>query len=229
METEKKMNSKELKHLGFVRMVAVQTLVCVSNLYDYAKQNSGPLRSTVGTVETAVTTVVGPVYQKFKDLPDHLLVFVDNKVDEGTQKFDKHAPPVAKQVASQAQTLMQVALQKVQELVNEARVGGARAAVHFAAKESKHLALTQSVKVWIKLNQFPAVHTVADMAVPTAAHWSEKYNHVIKDMTQKGHTLFGYLPLVPVDEIAKAFKQGKTKAGEKANVAAHQSDSSDSD
>ena len=66
-ETENK--SPELKRLGFVRVVTIQ-----------AKQNSGPLRSTVGTVEAAVTTVVSPVYDKFKGIPDYLLSFLDKKV-----------------------------------------------------------------------------------------------------------------------------------------------------
>lgn len=78
METERK--KQELRHLGFMRIAAIQALVCVSSLYDYAKRNSGPLRSPVGTVESAVTAVVGPVYQKFKGVPDDLLVFLDKKV-----------------------------------------------------------------------------------------------------------------------------------------------------
>lgn len=77
METEHK--EKELKHLGFVRIAAIQALVCVCNLYNYAKSNSGPLRSAVGTVESAVTTVVGPVYERFKGVPDDILVYVDTK------------------------------------------------------------------------------------------------------------------------------------------------------
>ena len=71
---------QELKHLGFMRFAAIQALICVSNLYDYAKRNSGPLRLTVGAVEDAVTTVISPVYQKFQGVPDHLLVFLDKKV-----------------------------------------------------------------------------------------------------------------------------------------------------
>lgn len=78
MDTESK--NRELKHLGFVRVAAIQILVCMSNLYDYAKQNLGPLRSMVGTVEGAVTTVVGPVYEKLKDGPDDFLALVDKKV-----------------------------------------------------------------------------------------------------------------------------------------------------
>lgn len=80
MQTEVERKSPELKYLGFVRIAAIRAFVCVSNLYDYAKQNSGPLRSAVGTVEGTVNTVLGPVYHKLKGVPDDLLVFVDKKV-----------------------------------------------------------------------------------------------------------------------------------------------------
>lgn len=79
MDVERNDHEK-LKHLGFVRIAAIHAFVCMSSLYDYAKQNSGPLRSAVGTVEGTVTTVLGPVYNKFKPLPQDLLVFFDNKV-----------------------------------------------------------------------------------------------------------------------------------------------------
>ena len=71
---------QELKRLGFVRVISINALVCVSNLYENGKQYSGSLKSTVGTVESAVTTVVGPVYEKFKGVPGDLLVFLDEKV-----------------------------------------------------------------------------------------------------------------------------------------------------
>ena len=58
-------NNQELKHLGFVKIAA--------NLYEPANQNSGPLRSAVGMVE-------GSGYEKFKGVPNDLLVFVNNKV-----------------------------------------------------------------------------------------------------------------------------------------------------
>lgn len=63
-----------------MRITTIYVVACVSNLYDYAKKNSGPLRSTVGSVEGVVSSVVGPVYEKFKGVPSDLLVFVDNKV-----------------------------------------------------------------------------------------------------------------------------------------------------
>ncbi|XP_044490654.1 REF/SRPP-like protein At1g67360 [Mangifera indica] len=213
METERK--KLELKHLGFVRTAAIQALMCVSSLYDYAKSNSGPLRSAVGTVESAVTTVVGPVYDKFKGVPDHLLVFLDKKADEASHKFDKHAPPVAKHVVSHVHILIEMASQKAQKFVSEAQTGGPRAALHYTAGECKHFVLTSSAKAWHKLNRYAIFHTVAEITVPTAAHWSDKYNHVVLDLNNKGYPVVGYLPAVPIDEIAKAFKQ--TEAEKKVN------------
>lgn len=78
MENERQ--NLELKHLGFVRIAVIQTIVCVTNLYDYAKQNSGPLRSAVESVESAVNTVVAPAYEKLRIAPDDVLVFLDEKV-----------------------------------------------------------------------------------------------------------------------------------------------------
>lgn len=69
-----------MKHLGFVRALAINAAVVVSNLYCYAKDNSGSLKSTVGKVENAVSAAVGPVFEKFKGVPDDILVFLDKKV-----------------------------------------------------------------------------------------------------------------------------------------------------
>lgn len=64
-----------------MRILAINAAVVVSNLYDYAKQNSGPIKSTVGKVENAVAAVVGPVYERFKSVPADILVFLDEKVN----------------------------------------------------------------------------------------------------------------------------------------------------
>lgn len=207
MKAENK--NKELKRLGFVKVAAIHTYVFVSYLYESAKKNSGSLRSAVETVEGTVTTVIGPVYNKFKDVPDDVLVFVDNKVDEATHKFNEHAPTIAKQLADKTKTLIQKVTYEAGKAVHVAQSEGPRVAVEYVVTESKNLLLINSVKLWAGLNQFPPFHAVAEMAVPTAAHWSEKYNHVIKTMAEKGYKFVGYLPLIPVDAISKAFKQGK--------------------
>lgn len=88
------------------------------------------------------------------------------------------------------------------------------------------------MRLWVGVNQWHPVHTVAQKAAPTTARLLEKYNHAVKDLTTKGYIVFGYLPLVPVDEIAKACKQGESETGKKTDLDGsspdHKSDS-DSD
>ncbi|GMI87684.1 LD-associated protein 1, small rubber particle protein [Hibiscus trionum] len=231
-EVEFESNSRGLKHVGLVRVAAIRALVCVSNLYDYAKRNSGPLRSTVGTVEGTVTAILGPVYQKYKDVPDHLLAFLDTKVDEATHKFDEHVPPAGKQMVNHAQVLVHTAAEKAQKLVGEARTNGARGALNYASCEYKQFVLVISTKLWVKLNQSSAFHSAAEMIVPTAKNLSEKYNCLIKDMSGKGYPVFGYLPLIPVVELSKAVKQAEVKSKEKEKKQVNEDDNarkSDSD
>ncbi|ESQ28574.1 hypothetical protein EUTSA_v10019076mg [Eutrema salsugineum] len=232
METETSSKELGLKHLGFVRIAAIHVLVSFTSLYDYAKQNSGPLKSAVGKVEGAVTAVVTPVYNKFKDVPDTLLVFLDHKVGEVSVKFDKHAPPMAKQVVTQASVLMSKATEKAQGFVKEARTGGPKAAFNYAATEYKCFLVTNSVKAWAKLNQYKPIHAVGGKALPVAAHFSGMYNDLVTDMTQMGYPVVGYFPLVPVDDIVKAYEK-EDAAGKKEDATTTTTDgnksSSDSD
>lgn len=207
MESGKR--NQELKHLGFVNIVAINALICVTNLYEYAKQKSELFRSGARAVEGNVTTVVAPVCEKFKDVSYDLLVFFDRKVDEAANKFDKNAPPLAKQVVSQASCMVQKASELTQSLVSEARTGGVTAATNYAVSKYKEFMLDQGVKIWYKLNQVTPFQMVVQMVVPTAAYWSDKYNAVVIDMKQKGYTVFSYVPLMPLDKIAKVFQQGE--------------------
>lgn len=61
-------------------MAAAHAAVCFLNLYGFAKERSGPLKPGVESVEGTVKNVVGPVYNKYHDVPAHLLTFVDRKV-----------------------------------------------------------------------------------------------------------------------------------------------------
>ncbi|KAL3649885.1 hypothetical protein CASFOL_006288 [Castilleja foliolosa] len=214
----------QLKHLGFVRILTINAVVLVSNLYDHAKQNSGSLKSAVDTVENAVTTVVGPVYDRLKGVPTDLLVFLDRKVDEGTHYFDKFAPPAAKNVVLKAEVIFKKAYQAAQDLAAEAKVAGPLAAITRAGRISKHFAVNQSAVVWYKVNQHAALRGVTVIVVPTAAHWSQKYNNLVKDLTVKGYYMFNYVPLVPVEDLAKAYKQVEAAAAKKTDSSDSESD-----
>ncbi|KAL3818692.1 hypothetical protein ACJIZ3_004597 [Penstemon smallii] len=228
-QVEVKGSDVQLKHLGFVRILTINAVVLVSNLYDYAKRNSGSLKSTVTKVENAVTSVVSPAYEKFKSIPTDLLVFLDNKVDEVTYKFDESAPPSVKRVVSKAKLVLKKASQVAQDLAEEAKVAGPIAVVSHVSTVSKHFAVSQLAIVWYKINKHPTLHGVSEMAITTAAHWSEKYNKLVKYMTSKGYSLFSYVPLVPVDEIVKAYKQVEAAVDKKTDDASSSSSGSESD
>ncbi|KAG9149577.1 hypothetical protein Leryth_021508 [Lithospermum erythrorhizon] len=222
-----KSGDQELKHLGFVRVVALNVVVFVSNLYEFGKNNSGPLKSTVGVVEKAVSSVVSPVYERFKDVPENVLVFVDTKVDEVTYKFDESAPPLAKKIVHEVHTTVLKVSNLAKTLVEEARVSGPMAAVSRAGSLSKNFTVSKLALVWYKIDHHPALHGFAEAALPTAAHWSEKYNNLIVDLTAKGYAIFGYVPLVPVEDLVKAYKQ--VEAGVAKKEEAPSSSGSDSD
>uniref|UniRef100_A0A7N0TX29 REF/SRPP-like protein n=1 Tax=Kalanchoe fedtschenkoi TaxID=63787 RepID=A0A7N0TX29_KALFE len=201
--------SRDLKHLGFVRIAAIQAAVLASSLYDYVKRNAGPLRSVVGSVEGTAKSVVVPIWDKYKNLPDGLLLFADQKVDDAMGQFDKHAPSLAKKVAHEAHALLDAAAEKGQKLLSEVETKGPVTGFHYAVSEFKHTAISLIAIVYVAVDGFKPFHTLADMVVPTAAHWSEKYNKLIINMSMKGHKIFSYLPQIPTDEISQACRKRK--------------------
>ncbi|XP_020243564.1 stress-related protein-like [Asparagus officinalis] len=168
--TSKMTKQAKLKYLDFVHVAAIQALVCVSRLYDWAKENSGPLKPGVQTVEGTVKTVVGPVYEKFRDLPFEILKFVD------TKPLLQGRTPLAKGPST-----------------------------HSTSAER------YAVSAWKSLNKLPVFPQVAQVVLPTAAHWTEKYNGAVRSSAEKGYAFAGYLPVVPVERIAKVF-EGNEKA-----------------
>lgn len=139
-------------------------------------------------------------------------------MDDATHKFDECAPPAAKRVVFKAQTIVKNVSQVVHDLAEEAKVDGPVAAAIHAGTISKNFAVSQLVVVWYKANQYPTLHGVFEIALPTATHWSEKYNKLIKDLTAKGYSFFNYVPLVPVEEVTKAYKQVEAAANKKVDT-----------
>lgn len=126
---------------------------------------------------------------------------------------------MAKKVATLANVLIHKAAEKTQSFVKEARTGGPKAAFVYAATEYKHLVVITSVKVWAKLNQYKPIHAVGDKALPVVAHYSTLYNDLVTDMSQMGYPVVGYLPLVPVDDIVKAYEKEDAAAQKKGDGA----------
>lgn len=135
------------------------------------------------------------------------------QVDEVANKFDEHAPPSAEQAVIKAQSMVHKASEVAQSFIHKAQVGGPSAAFHYAGSLYMHLFLCTMVRLWYVTNQITTLHVLAQMAVPTVNQWLEKYNVTIVDLATKGYTLFSHFPQIPIDEIAKAYKQVEAERG----------------
>ncbi|EXC05640.1 hypothetical protein L484_010823 [Morus notabilis] len=237
-----KAEEQRLKYLEFIQVAVIHTIVYLSNLYGKAKEKSGPLKPGVETVEGTVKSVVGPVYEKVYDIPIELLKFIDRKVDASVTELDRHVPATLKQVSSQAFSAAQKAPEVARSLASEVQRAGVKDTASGIAKTvftkyepaAKELyakyepkAEKCAVTAWRKLNQLPLFPRVADVVVPTAAYYTEKYNQTVISTAEKGYKVSSYLPLVPVEKIVKVFSENgaeseplDSKQGE-ANVAVY--------
>ncbi|KAF2305274.1 hypothetical protein GH714_003442 [Hevea brasiliensis] len=68
-----------LKYLQFVQLAAIFAVFSLSKLNDYVKNNSGPLKPAIQTIESTVKTVVTPIYPTFEDVFNKVLKFADNQ------------------------------------------------------------------------------------------------------------------------------------------------------
>ncbi|WOH04598.1 hypothetical protein DCAR_0624009 [Daucus carota subsp. sativus] len=211
---------EKLKYLEFVQIATFHTVLYALKAYSYAKDNSGPLKNGVQTVEGTVKTVVAPVYDKYHDVPIELLKLVDRKVDESVHKLDSRVPLSVKLLSTRALSAAQNAPATARSVVSEVKgvslvgtVSGlaktAYATYEPAAKGlySKYepVAEQYAASTWRSLNQLPLFPQVAQVVVPTAAYCSEKYNETVQRTAEQGYKISSYLPLVPTKKIAEVF------------------------
>ncbi|KVI11792.1 REF/SRPP-like protein At3g05500 [Cynara cardunculus var. scolymus] len=201
-----------LKYLQFVQVALLHAVLYASRVYGFAKQNSGPLKPGVETIEGALKTVVAPAYDKFHGVPVEVLKFVDRKVDESVTKFDGRVPPFVKQVSTKTKSLSNSG-------VVETASGLAKSAYTKLEPTAKGLytkyepvAEQYAASAWHSLNQLPLFPKVAKVVVPTAAYCSGKYNQTVQQTAEKGYKVSSYLPLVPTERIAKVFNSAEPQS-----------------
>lgn len=122
---------------------------------------------------------------------------------------------MAKKIVNKVQDVVKKASEVSQNLVQEALVSGPRVAICHAASLSKNFAVSQLAVVWYELNRCPPLHSVGEVAIPTVAYWSNKYNKFIAKMDARGYHIFSYFPSVPVEDVVKAYKHVEAAAAKK--------------
>ncbi|KAI3509229.1 hypothetical protein L1887_24346 [Cichorium endivia] len=197
-QPEVQSEQERLKYLEFVQVAVLHAVLYATRVYGYAKDNSGPLKPGVETIEGTLKTVVGPAYDKFHDVPVEVLKFVDRKVDESVTIIDSRVPPFVKDVKTAGVVETASGLAKTAYTKIEPTAKGLYTKYEPVAEQ-------YAVSAWQSLNQLPLFPKVAKVVVPTAAYYSEKYNQTVQETAEKGYKVSSYLPLVPTEKIAKVF------------------------
>lgn len=232
-ETVQEEGTNKLKHLDFIQVAALYVIVYLVAIYEYAKENCGPLKSGVYSVESTVKTVTEPVIQKFHDAPFKFLKFFDDEIDVVIRDLNRLTPSLLKQVANKVMSAAQKAPEVAREVqqdgvMNMARNMGNNLYSEYEPKvkeiynecEPKVKELYGKyepkvvdflVWVWRLLNLLPFFLQLAQIIAPTVRHWCEKYNESLVYAREKGYMGSQYLPLIHLEKIAKTFEGGCEK------------------
>ncbi|XP_064936843.1 stress-related protein-like [Musa acuminata AAA Group] len=193
-----------LKYLNFVHLAAMQAVVCLAMLYQFAKMSSGPLKPGVYLAEGTVKVVIGPVCERFRDVPFEFLKFLDRKTGESLTAVARNVAALLKSASAQAYK----AIQKAR--------AGAVAMASGVAKEvyvrCELVAERYAVAAWRSLNRLPLFPRVALVLVHMAAYWAAKYNSEVGTAAGRGYAVAQYLPTVPIERITNVFLEDSEKA-----------------
>lgn len=122
------------------------------------------------------------------------------QVDEALHEYDKLAPPLLKQFFGLANTVVIKLSDAATQLGKAVKADG-------PTDLYKLLRLFLLAKLWYGISKIYSLNIAAQMVLRTVSHISKTYNEVISGMAGKGYSVFCYLPLVPIDDIAWAYKQ----------------------
>ncbi|KAL1226286.1 REF/SRPP-like protein [Cardamine amara subsp. amara] len=196
----------KLKHLDFIQVAAVYFAACLSTLYEFAKDNAGPLKLGVEDIEASVQTVLSPLYDKFHDVPFKLLLFVDRKVDDVFFDVETYVPSLVKQASSQALTV-------ATEVQRTGVVDTTKSIARSVCDKYEPVAEYYAATLWRLLNRVPLFPEVAQLVIPTAFYWSEKYNDVVRYVGDRDYYVAEYLPMIPIEKISDILEQDQCQAG----------------
>lgn len=219
VETKQVQEEASFKYLGVFQLAALRATVFLSSLYEYAKENAGPLKPGVDTVEQTVKTVVGPVYLKFDGKPLELLHFLDRKVDDTICKVDEYVPPTVKQRTCDVYDIAKQAPDVARSVIRSGIIETASETTRSlytkyepTAKDlyTKYEPVAQrwALFAYHKLLQLPLLPQLVHILIPTATYWTDKYNHTVIYLADRHYRFADFLPSIPVERIREALERG---------------------
>uniref|UniRef100_A0A803L9X5 Uncharacterized protein n=1 Tax=Chenopodium quinoa TaxID=63459 RepID=A0A803L9X5_CHEQI len=148
---------------------------------------------------------------------ENIVVFL-KKVDEFIHEIDWRQESLPKLMTHVTKKAAEV----TRELAMEIQATGLLDATANAAKEAyltykpvakdmiiryEPVAEEYAVWAWQLCKQVSVLAQVSQLMVPTAAFWAERYNTVVDFTAESGLPMAHYLPLIPLEKIAKVFAE----------------------
>lgn len=145
-------------------------------------------------------------------------------MDDSLGELNRHVPSLVKQASSHALLIAQKAPEVARDVALEVQRDGVLDTAKRITKtlcikyeptakeiydKYEPVAEQYAVSAWRSLNRLPLFTQVAQIIVPTAAYWSEKYNQGVCYTAERGYTVASYLPLIPMERIAKVFEEAE--------------------
>lgn len=142
---------------------------------------------------------------------------------DSARELERHVPSCVKSASAQAYTAAQKAPEVARSVAGDVQRSGMVAmaagmvrgackrcepAASELYKKYEPVAEKYAVAAWRSLNRLPLFPHVAQVVIPWAANWSEKYNQAVGCAAERGYAVAKCMPLVPVERIAKVFGNG---------------------
>lgn len=133
-------------------------------------------------------------------------------MDESLKEVDKHVPSLVKQAGNHAKAVAnevhRVGVVDAAKSITRSVLAKYEPTAKELYESYEPVAEQYAVSAWQTLNRLPLFPQVAEIAVPTAAYGSEKYNQVICYIEERGYAVASYLPMIPIERITKMFEEG---------------------
>ncbi|KAK9063526.1 hypothetical protein SSX86_017396 [Deinandra increscens subsp. villosa] len=107
--------------------------------------------------------------------------------------------------------LLEAVNSAAQNIGNKTQATGTKAVLQSAYMTMKLTWIPVIAQLWYELvNKYPWVGELSELILPVVEYVCELYNKVVTYMDEEGYSIFGYMPLIPIDEMKVAYKLVKT-------------------
>ncbi|XWS42380.1 hypothetical protein CRYUN_Cryun16bG0009700 [Craigia yunnanensis] len=195
----------------------VQPAGVVSTASGFMKQVSSALKAPVVATEVQPVGVASTASGFIKQVASEAILAAQKAPGVATVVQPAGVMSTAsgfiKQVSSEAISAVQKAPGVATEVQPAGVVSTASGFIKQVSSEAisvaQEVATEVGVSAWRKLNKLPLFPQLASVVVPTAACFTKKYNQTVVSSAEKGYKVASYLPLVPIEKIAKVFSEEK--------------------